>query len=147
MCDVTTIQRQMLAYSHDGRLLAVADGYQAHGPCAVKLWNAGNGELYRTLENPGSQVNAVAFSPNDSRIAVACEDRTIKLWDTATGQNVFVRLGHTKSVTAIAFSPDGQRLASGSADATVRIWDAPEVSGHRLATGNGAMPSESLTQP
>ena len=77
------------------------------------------------LINPGSQINAVVFSPDDTRIATAGEDGTVKIWDTTTGQTVFVLRGHSASVLSVAFSPDGEKLASGSVDATVRIWEAP----------------------
>ncbi|MFI5458601.1 MAG: protein kinase [Isosphaerales bacterium] len=125
LSEASTIQRQMLAFSPDSRLLAACVGYEARGPFAVQLWDAATGTAVRTLTDPGSQINAVAFLPDGSRIATACEDRTVKLWDTDTGQNVFVLRGHTASVLAVAFSPDGHKLASGSVDATVRIWDAP----------------------
>ena len=65
----------------------------------------------------------LAFSPDGSRLAVACADNLIRLWDVASRQEVAELRGHGAYVRAVQFSPDGTRLASASGDFTVRIWD------------------------
>jgi WD40 repeat protein len=65
----------------------------------------------------------VAFSPDGTRLAAACQDTTIRLWDMAAHEEVAELRGHTDSVHAVAFSPDGTRLVSCSGDYTARIWD------------------------
>ncbi|KAM5348925.1 hypothetical protein ACJ41O_008748 [Fusarium nematophilum] len=80
-------------------------------------------------------VNAVAFSPDGSRIASGSGDNTVRVWDAKSGREVRKLEGHSDSVNAVAFSPDGSRIASGSGDNTgriasgsgdntVRVWDA-----------------------
>ena len=69
-------------------------------------------------------MNAVAFSPDGSLLALALSDKTVRLWDASTGREVRKLEGHTSSVRAVAFSPDGSLLASASGDETVRLWDA-----------------------
>jgi WD40 repeat protein len=71
----------------------------------------------------GRLVYGLAFSPDGTRLATACQDNTIRLWDIATREEVAELRGHTDYVHAVAFSPDGTRLASASGDYTVRIWD------------------------
>ncbi|KAJ7029576.1 hypothetical protein C8F04DRAFT_1264846 [Mycena alexandri] len=78
-----------------------------------------------------SDVLAVAFSPDGTRIASGCLDKTLRVWDVAMGHPIGNPLaGHTGSVLSVVFSPDGSRIASGSADKTVRVWDV--ATGHPI---------------
>ncbi|CCA75636.1 related to WD40-repeat protein (notchless protein) [Serendipita indica DSM 11827] len=85
-------------------------------------------ETYRGLPRAilhEDSVNAIAFSPDGSRIASASSDKAIRIWDADTGQLIGKPLrGHKLEVNAVAFSPDGSRIVSGSDDATIRLWRA-----------------------
>jgi WD40 repeat protein len=78
-----------------------------------------------------TKVLDVAFSPDGTRLATGCSDKTARVWDAASGQQLLT-VRHDEKVTAVAFSPDGTRLATGSAgwSARARVWDA--ASGQQL---------------
>jgi len=67
-------------------------------------------------------LEAMAFSPDGTRLATASEDETARLWETATGREV-ARMEHDGAVSSVAFSPDGTRLATASSDKTARLWE------------------------
>lgn len=77
-------------------------------------------------------VNAVAWSPDGTRLATASDDGTVRIWDAqgAAAPVVLTDL-HGDRLHAVAWSPDGRRLAGGSRDGTVTVWDA----GTRAALG------------
>ena len=80
---------------------------------------------------PG-RVEAVAFSPDGTRVLTGSTDGTAWLWDGATSKLVATLAGHTSYLHAAAFSPDGARVLTGSEDSTARLWDA--ATGKAVAT-------------
>jgi eukaryotic-like serine/threonine-protein kinase len=100
---------------------------------------------YRGHSHP---VNAVAWSPDGSRIASGSgnfetgrRDETLQVWDAATGTRLLAYQG-AGQIRAVAWSPDGKHFAAGSGDPskiqddhTVRVWDAS--TGSNLCTYNG----------
>jgi cytochrome c len=75
------------------------------------------------LEGHHSNVNAVAFSPDGTRLLSGSYDATLRLWQVADGALLATLRGHDFGVTSVAFTPDGRRAVSASVDETVRIWD------------------------
>jgi WD40 repeat protein len=64
-----------------------------------------------TLRGHGSQVRAVAFSPDGLLLASGSENKRVRLQDSRTGQLSHELTGHAGAVRALAFSPDGAVLA------------------------------------
>lgn len=71
-----------------------------------------------------ASVNALAWSPDGTRIVSASDDTSVQIFAMTSGQRVIVYSGHTEEVAAVGWSPDGQFVASGSQDGTVQIWRA-----------------------
>ncbi len=86
----------------------------------------------------GGSINAVALSPDGTRLACASSNGDVVTVDTDSGEQGFVLSGHDGPVNCLVYSSNGERLVSGSSDATIRLWDAgrgeavAELRGHSL---------------
>jgi WD40 repeat protein len=134
----------VMAFSPDGtRLAAGSDDKYA------RVWDISTGQeklklahglvtgRWATLMGESVPVQAVAFSPDGTRLATGYEnENAARVWDAATGQEK-LRLKHgypglataisgpgSACVFGVAFSPDGTHLATASRDNSARVWDA-----------------------
>ena len=117
-----------LAYSRDGRLLAVASGVSGVAG-AIRLYAIGtNGkptpQPTHLLTGHPDLIQDLAFSPDGKTLASCGYDKLIKLWDVSSGKVIRTLREHSDSVYAVGFSPDGKLLASAAADRAVKLWDA-----------------------
>jgi len=101
----------------------------------VKLWNAADGTLLRTLAGHTSYVISVNFSPDGRTLASASSDKTVKLWNAADGTLLRTLAGHPDSVFSVSFSPDSRILASAGRDKTVKLWNAANGELLRILAG------------
>ncbi len=100
-----------IAYSPDGRQLAISDGQNS-----VAIHDAETGQAIHILEGHTAKVLTIAFSPDGRQIASAGDDRTVKVWEVGSGRAVHTLAGHTAPVYGVAFSPAGKTLASVGGD-------------------------------
>ena len=101
----------------------------------VKLWDAGTGQVLRTLKGETGAVYSVAISPDGKRIVSGDYKRSVTVWDAGTGKDLRTLKGHTDWVRSVAISSDGKRIVSGSWDRTVKVWDA--ATGKEMLTLKG----------
>ncbi|KAJ7663136.1 global repressor Tup1p, partial [Mycena polygramma] len=79
-------------------------------------------------------VRSIRFSPDNSSLATASEDKLIRIWDIDERSIRIMFDGHQDDVYALDFSSDGRLIFSGSGDGTVRIWDMEDQSMRVLTT-------------
>lgn len=106
-----------LTYSRTGRYFASVNSRNT-----ILIWDPDLGEVKQELPQQ-SGVARLAFSPDDSLLAVGGDKGTIRLWNPETGQWQRNLPGHTKEITSLEFSPDGNVLLSSSWDSNIRSVD------------------------
>jgi eukaryotic-like serine/threonine-protein kinase len=89
------------------------------------LGDARSLEPRRTWRAHEGAIEALAFSPDGSRLASGGEGEEIRIWKVPGGEEV-LRFGvpGARDLLALAFSPDGRRIFSGSRRVSIGIWDA-----------------------
>lgn len=126
-----------------------ADGrYVATGSTdfTVRLWSVETGEQLRifgdtsattglTLSHQGD-VEAVAFSPDGTKLASGAFDFQTIIWDVETGAALRRLGGHTGPVRALAFTPSGEQLLTGANDNLMILWDVETGQEIRRFVGN-----------
>ena len=102
----------------------------------AKLWDS-DGKLLREL--PGEySVNALAFSPDGTRLAIGTGEGNVVVWDADSGARLHTLatpIGY--GVRALSFSSDGTRIVSGHAKGLIAVWNA--LTGERVGSFAGSI--------
>jgi WD40 repeat protein len=73
-----------VAFSPDGKILAVGGTDKSDGDGTVQLWDVATGEqIGASLNMKAGAVSSVAFSRNGEALAAADGDGPARLWDVA----------------------------------------------------------------
>jgi WD40 repeat protein len=111
-----------VAFSPDGRVLAVGFGFLSSRDGGVRLYDAATGaELRRLAEvGRGRGVRAVAFSPDGRMLAVADKGGFVgaRLYDAATGAEL-ARCSLDAPLQCCAWHPSESWIAVGDALGTL----------------------------
>jgi RNA polymerase sigma factor (sigma-70 family) len=115
-----------VAFSPDGRALAVGDSYPG-GAAAVRLLELPGGkEVWRLPGPPFASLYALAFSANGKVLAAGFSgpDSSVRLVETATGRKLRRLPVSFRVVGGLAFSPTGRTLAvAGEGQRALALWD------------------------
>ncbi|HEY7157404.1 MAG TPA: WD40 repeat domain-containing protein, partial [Gemmataceae bacterium] len=109
----------------------VAAAFEVKNVGVIRIWDSSAGKMLHKIQGHDGRIYALAFHPQDERLASAGEDQMVRIWNAAMGREVRTCNGggkdgqaHQDAVKAVAFSPDGTKLITGSKDYTAQIWDA-----------------------
>jgi WD40 repeat protein len=109
-----------IALRRDGKMIATVDP----GKGTVRILNVETGAEKDAGLKAKSEINALAWSPDGSRIATAGSDGSISVWETDSGKlSKEVGSGAALMAGGMSFSPDG-KLFGALKDNSVTIWDA-----------------------
>lgn len=127
-----------LAFSPDGKLLAVAGGPSGRFG-EIRIWDVQSSVPKPVVDIRGhtDSILAVAFSPDRRTIASASYDRLVKLWDVASGKQIASLKEHSDAVFSVAFVPGGKHLVTAAGDRMVKVWDVS--TGKRVFTITDAL--------
>lgn len=119
-----------LAFSNDGRLLAVSTVHQGHiGIVATERW-----ETIAHAQSLDSPFISLSFSPDGEYLAAGDDNGKVELWNVHPLKLIAVMGRHAARVKSVAFSPDGDQVVSSSDDKTIALWN---VGSRSLATRIG----------
>ena len=116
-----------VTFSPDRKLVAFP------GQRAVQISDAVSGRSARLLQGGDTDVSAIAFNHDGTRLAAGFFDGIIWTWTLPAGTPAATMWGHRDQIIALAFSLDDLQLASGAGDRTARLWDV--ASGRPAGTG------------
>ena len=112
-----------VAASPDGHWLATGDDQGA-----IELIDLTTGTTAHHLAGHTGAINALQFSPDNTRLASAGADRTVRVWEVAQGRRVLQSLAPTE-VNSLVWLPGGVQLVTGGVDAVIRIGFADAARG------------------
>jgi DNA-binding beta-propeller fold protein YncE len=113
----------VLRFSADGALLAAgsSDG-------TLRVWDSSGG-VRLDLKLP-AEIDAIAFSPDGTHIAVAPNGLPIEVRDLSANKLLASLAASFSGAASLAFSGDGRWLASADTDTEIRIFDARDFTLH-----------------
>jgi WD40 repeat protein len=112
-----------VAFSPDGKTLAVAGGHRYGKAGTLKLWSSTTGRVRIALRGHTKFVTAVAFSPDGTMLAAADADQQVKIWDLTRGKSIRSFPGVAGGFDHLfAFSADGRVLMAGGRTGPVCGW-------------------------
>jgi WD40 repeat protein len=103
-------------FSVTGRMLVTASS-----DYTARIWQLPSMQLLTVLTQHSDDVEMVAISHDERRVATASRDHLIRIFDIK-GNCLSVLDGHSSDVLSVEWVRDGAELVSSSDDGTIRRW-------------------------
>src|SRR5215213_10280054 len=130
-----TMGRTSLAFSRDGRMLAIG-GFESKTNIDIAAMMTGAMSGQKPKKQPkGSPTPDPSNLMKDLKVEAVGQ---VQLWDVSTGSELGAIKGHGRGVSKVVFSRDGKLLASAGTDNTIKIWDVATRAEVRTLTGHTA---------
>ncbi|UII31545.1 High-affnity carbon uptake protein Hat/HatR [Fulvivirga ulvae] len=118
----TAEQFKTIAVSRNGQWLA--GGTLSGKAVLINLDNLSEKIL---IDQSGTPVHALAFSPDSRFLAIGDEQGVVKIWDMAQSKIDHEFTGQKGRISDLEYSHDGRLLASASLDQTIQMWVTGEI--------------------
>lgn len=70
-----------------------------------------------------TDVNSIAFSPDDTKIACGCVDGSINIWNVADGHLRNTIITNRKNISCMTYTADGKYIVVGYTNGMLGVWD------------------------
>ncbi|NOT76446.1 MAG: hypothetical protein HOP08_16080 [Cyclobacteriaceae bacterium] len=103
---------------------AISDEYFASGNKndLISVYGLTSGVKIHVLNGHNSDVNAVAFSPDNKTMVSSGMDKNIVFWDLTSGEIVKVLRGTAEKINVMEFMENGKSIVLGYDDGSFRYW-------------------------
>jgi WD40 repeat protein len=112
-----------LAYSPDGRMLAVGGGIPGKRG-VVELYSWPERKLLRGGRPHRDCIHRIAWRSDSQSLLTASADKTVGVIQADSAKLIRLLEGHSRGVLAIAYLPGDSEIISAGIDETIRIWNA-----------------------
>ncbi len=114
---------QVFVLAADPNSDRIAIASSKDGKNFVRLFDFSGRELLQPIKND-QQINALEFSPKDSRYLAIAGGDTVRVIEASTGKQISHRSYPKQWIYSVAFSGDGKSVAIGRDDGMVRVVEA-----------------------
>ena len=113
--------RHAVAFSPDGSCVAIiTDLFES------TIYDVKSGKILNRIEQHGSPINSIEFSPDSRHILTLSLDGSAKVWTCISLPSNGVPMltnAHTDIIYQMDIDPAGNTLLTGSYDSTAQIWE------------------------
>lgn len=130
------IRTMAASYTENAASFSKTDAYIVTGgqEKKIKVWDANNSNLMKTIDAHSQEVRTLVFSNNGNLLVSSSEDKSVKIWDSNNWSLIRTLAGHTGPVGTARFNEDDTYICSAADDNTTRVWSVSSGSEYKVFT-------------